>query len=348
VAEVAVDPERFSALTAVDREGWVALHAGDLDTAARAFPDSPTPRARAHLARAALRDELAATVHHAAWRTLVLWREFGLPVDEGVAGIGPLWATCGGQERVPSAAREGVEPLAIDGPLPDWAAERVARYADADGLVGALDAPVATLGTRVVRDPCALQVLAEADLSAAAIALDVELAQLGPTLAAEGGLAGRFLSPTPTAADLVAERERAGAGPEAGARSPSLPPPSADLPAEIAALDGSLAALSAALDSAAPPEGRALVDELQLVGRLRQEVLLARAREALREEHPQRALALADVAWDATHRGVGPGNPPGLASVRALALVRLGRSREALDALAALGPERPEAALARE
>jgi hypothetical protein len=87
----------------------------------------------------------------------------------------------------------------------------------------------------------------------------------------------------------------------------------------------------------ATEEGRALVEDLQLVPLLRGRMLLAQARRALQAGHPRQAQALLLLARDLSHpRDISPLNPPLLYAMLAETHLRTGHTREALDALEVL------------
>lgn len=341
LAEAVLEPESFESLTAAHRDGWVALHASDLSTANASFERDSTGHLRARLARQAVYADLAAITDLAVWRTLTEWDRRGLPTDDGIQGLVPLWRRCGGPQRLPESIDRQVVPF--DGTtVPQWAEERVAAYTGApDALRALIATPVLTTETRTVRDPCGYAFLLASDDASALI----------DTLAGTDGLASRFLSAVPTADDLTHETARTALPGIIGAHSPSLPPFEVT---DLSSLHASVEALDAAIDTErrritdiAPDDGVALMMELGLAERLRQEVLVARSR-TLYDAHPTLAVALADIAWDATDRAVGPRNTAGAASARARALLAAGRTRESLNALEPLISAMPEAAGARE
>jgi hypothetical protein len=298
IEAVVRDPSRFAALTEGARDGWIAWHRHDLDAAVAAFGPTTPLASRVRAERAAQDDDLAALAFEAATGLALSFS--GLPEDDPRAHLADL-LTCD-----PARA-------------PEWARERAALWTatapgSTDALRAALSTPIFVDGDRIVRDPCALRRLADADRVEAPPAGD--------------GLETRFFGALPV----------------------SAPPPTtvADARAWLASFDAELEAHQRALAADAPDDGLALAAELDLYARARQMTVLARARGALAEGHPDVAAALAESAWDATSREIGVKNAPGLASVRALAALRLGRAREGLDALQPLADVDVEAALARE
>lgn len=342
LAEAILTPSAFEALTASNRDGWVALHASDLNTAITAFASDSTGQVRARLARQAVYADLAAMTDLAVWRTLHVWESRGLPADDGILGVAPLWRRCGGPQRLPEALTEGA-PLPFDGTaVPDWASDRIAAYGgDAEALRSVVHTPVMQNETRIIRDPCGYAFLLAGD----------DPATLIQSLSQAEGLASRFLSATPTAEDLTDQSARTALPGRMGASSPSLPTFTVtDLPSlhtSVQDLDTAIEEERRRIVLQAPLDGVSLLSELALSERLRQEVLIARSR-TLMNDSPALAGALAEIAWDATDRAVGPRNTAGAASTRARALLQQGRTREALDALEPLLTVMPESAGARE
>ena len=107
-------------------------------------------------------------------------------------------------------------------------------------------------------------------------------------------------------------------------------------------------ATRAHLEQSASPDGLALLQQIQPLSRLRQEVLVDRARRDLRAGHVQRAYATLLLARDVTERGIGPANGPALYVLLAEANLRAGRTREALDALQPVVDVIPESTATRE
>jgi hypothetical protein len=342
LAEAIITPSAFEALTAANRDGWVALHASDLNTAVRAFERDSTGQYRARLARQAVYTDLAAMTDLAVWRTLQVWQRRGLPTNDGILGVVPLWRRCGGPQRLPTALTDGAT-IPFDGTtVPEWANDRIDAYGgDVEALRELVAVPVLQTETRIIRDPCGYAFLLASDDPAALI----------QTLSEAQGLASRFLSAMPTADDLTRESVGITLPGVLGATSPSLPPFSAmdltSMHASVEALDTAIDAERLRIVQQAPLDGVSLLSELALAERLRQEVLVARSR-TLMEAYPALAGALADIAWDATDRAIGPKNTAGAASARARALLQQGRTREALDALEPLLTAMPESAGARE
>jgi hypothetical protein len=100
--------------------------------------------------------------------------------------------------------------------------------------------------------------------------------------------------------------------------------------------------LRTSLAASASPEGRTLLTDLRLLQVARSHALVDLATEALKTERPGCALALGQLALDhEAPRSTGPINPPTLYAILASAQLSLGRTREALDALAVLDADFP-------
>lgn len=232
------------------------------------------------------------------------------------------------------ALHEG-KPIAMTDPvgaqrsaIVSWANRRDLRIAGERG-VRAMEASVPEIAT--AKASCA----AYDGQPTCADTLDV------PSLPApEDTLGYLFLAPWPSYDALAAASSRTADPGLWGARTPGVPE-------SVSALDDWLDGVQAAVDASEDADGKALVAELGLVARLRQEILVARARQALEDEDPNTALRLADIAWDASASDVGARNPPAIAAVRARALAALGHPRQALDAVQPLVDADPHAAWVR-
>lgn len=168
------------------------------------------------------------------------------------------------------------------------------------------------------------------------------------------GLGGSLFAPWLTSEDLASELAVANEVRLVGAHQPSMRvlglgtavASTSDDPeaarAEIRLLDAGLDAIQREISDRGDPEGAAVVNDLGLVARFRQEWLLVRAREALADDHPRAAATLLEVGRDHAARTPGPENSPALFALVALARLRLGYTREALDALHALAAYHPE------
>jgi hypothetical protein len=153
--------------------------------------------------------------------------------------------------------------------------------------------------------------------------------------------------------DMEAEIRVATAPCVIGARAPSLRrlgvgtnPHAGDDPVsareEVASLDAGLSSWRESIVVDATAEGLAILDDLQLIGRFRQEYLTTRARYALLEARPRQALAYLDAARDPSDPSAGAANSPIFWALLAESQLRTGRAREALDALQVLSGAHPE------
>ena len=110
-------------------------------------------------------------------------------------------------------------------------------------------------------------------------------------------------------------------------------------------LDAELDAWRVSAAAGASADGRALLDDLRLVDGARARALVDLAVSALDAGRPACALAYGQLALDhESPRAVGPVNSPTLFAVVASAHLRVGRTREALDALDVLDDQWPELA----
>jgi hypothetical protein len=172
-------------------------------------------------------------------------------------------------------------------------------------------------------------------------------------VAPDAPLSARLFAPWPTSADLAADLPKAESAGLLGARSPSLRRigvgtgafPADDPEAakeEVRMLDAGLATIEKKVSDLGNADGLAVMNDLRLVHRFRQEWLAVRAREALTRRHPKRALAYLELARDHATASVGPENSPAIYALLAEARLALGRTREALDALHVLAAAHPE------
>lgn len=361
LAEVAHEPAAFASLLEQEgREGWVALHAHRYAEAWNALPNGATGRARAAWQLAVLHQDLsrlAGLVHDQLFQE---WdQRTGLPKGSVAPVVAALAARCtgiGDPARWQTGAAPGAEVLAgapdawwtVD--LPEghpWSGRVAMHRAALDGDLAALTPDPVVIEpaegfSRTFYDPCLHSTLAAA-----------WTARLGDWRAAASELSGdplgaRLFSPWLDARDL-ADRSQVDRPGLVGLTSPtlSLPPLKAEdalQPARerVQALDDLLGAWQQALARQAPPDGQALLTELGLVHRFRQEHLVVLARAALLDDRPQQARVLLQLARDAASRQVGPRNGPQLFALLAEAELRTGRAREALDALQILAEAHPE------
>ncbi len=359
---IVTHPETFSALMdETSREGWIAVHAHDLDSAKSAFAENSPASAWASFARGQERLDLQRLTSEAALRLVRTWEERGsLPEGPGPVFFAAYAATCGHRPadawvaRLPVAERawfEGTAPWPWKSEAADVAQEGARiRYATPPGEAWKrppfTDRVVETDGAgqtvRTWQDPCLPSRLAPADTGVAHRVLNTyedglelhlnpdhqpDLSKLVHTLFSARGVSTDALGlpdDVPASDDPEAARE------------------------EVRALDAVLDATRAHLEQSASPDGLALLQQIQPLSRLRQEVLVDRARRDLRAGHVQRAYATLLLARDVTERGIGPANGPALYVLLAEANLRAGRTREALDALQPVVDVIPESTATRE
>lgn len=210
---------------------------------------------------------------------------------------------------------------------------------------------------RTFWDPCLHHTLSEAWFQAANRHLGVAegdwKAGAAVWAAPDAGLGGSLFSPWLTSADLAAEIATEASPGLLGARQPGIaalgigepPGPTDSIDAardEARSFLDATDAWRATLLTTPSTDGQALVLDLRLVERFRQEWLVTRARLALSEGRPRQALAYAQLARDVATPDVGPTNSPSLLAVLAEAELRNGHTRESLDALKFLAVAHPE------
>lgn len=386
--EVARDPASFNALmTGTSRDGWIAFHANDWSAAYAAFtgPTNALPRSRVNLELAVLHDDLAKLVVDADKRLFAAWDHHGGLPPGAAASIAALSERCNGGDWHPWAAKvapnapgsawlaEPDDNVALWPPDPapnatvtdPFAARRVlhrrARDGSPDDLVAAATIPFmlepAAGFEREFWDPCVDRTLSDLWLSRVAVDAGVARWSDAPAKWAGAGLAGTLFAPWLTAVDL---RAAPGGGPGVIAATPqsldtagifAAPSDGDDVDVardEVRRLGEMLDAWQISAIAAAPPDGAALVNDLGLMRRYRQDWLVVRARSALADGHPRQALTYAELARDPGASDIGPLNSPAVFAVLAQSQLANGHTREALDALAPLVERYPEAAGARE
>ncbi|MEN0061551.1 MAG: hypothetical protein AAGA48_05335 [Myxococcota bacterium] len=368
VADVAQTPQRFATLMSQGREGWVSLHAHDYRSAVKAFGAPGSGRFRAQLALATFYDDLARLTGFGTGELFDAWKERGsLPKGPEAPLIAALAASCADRDPAGWATQVTSGPdLALaqrlragDSPMTTDRADtpvgqRMALHA---GVRAGDRAPEALLREaaepllvkdegdfrREYWDPCVAPTLAERAMADTLASLE---AMGGAAALVETGLAATLFASWPRREDVrrvlgeegipLDERVR-GLG-AASALLDRLGPINEDSDDVDSAKDW-LRRLDRALDhwgeqlrNQIDDDGRALLADLQLIGRLRQEVVIVQAREALRRGHPRQAWAMLEQARDPSE-GLGPANPPALYALLAEAHLRLGRTREAMDAV---------------
>lgn len=375
IVEVVRDPAAFTALMeSTGRDGWVALHGNDLAGARIGFSgDSPAQaraRARAEWELALLYEDLSRAEDQAMFTFLSSWAARELPATDGLTTIAAQWRGCDGLSEVGVDNPDKLPALFhADAGAQDVLDERaVLHERAAGGDVGALLAAVSKpmvvereeTFERTFYDACVYRTLHETwEQTAAATVNADDWRGTARAWTGDSGLEGRMFAPWLTSADLehqIAALAHAGT---LGATQPSLASfgvsteTSVQDDVEVAredvrALDAAIDARNKALLAEASDDGKALLTDLALHHRFRQEWIAARARKALLEDRPHQAMAYLELARDVSERGVGPTNTPSVLALYAEAQIRLGRTREALDVLSTLEETHPEVVALRE
>ncbi len=329
VATVVRAPERFDALVGTDRAGWIALHKNDWTTASYGGGVA-SQRAAAELA---VLHGVLAGVSNDAWRAIgTTWEQRGnFPMDSALPRLIALASRDAGDET--AATRWEKLPGRADPSLD----ERIALHArvrkgDADrGILLAASAQpmleeVVSDGKRPFWDPMLHLTLSQSYGRVITAAY--------PTDPLERGLFSGMIDP----ADGAPAASRAKLG--------LTTPQSDDVEAcreLVRGFDRALDGWKTALTATAPEAGKVLLDDLRLVDGLRARAIVDWSVEALGEDRPRCALAMAQMALDHEHpRAITPLNSPTLFAVLAQANLRTGHTREALDALEVLVAPFPE------
>jgi hypothetical protein len=336
---VAQEPDRFASLLEhSSREGWIALHGGDLLGAQGAFEGHPLAQARALWALSALHADLASLSELAFERTYHTWAErSGLPEGSAIPVLAALsaldadepararsWLARGSSYTdadVSALAQSlGSEPTSLSiseeaslaGPGACVQAHLRARsMGDATALSpcsGPLVSEASDTHSRELHDPLIHATLTQVyALQAGRILEDPVNALSGRLDVSSSHGALEVLLFSPWWAPLDARSDNAPTTGTAGIGSPTIH--ELRLPAmeqdDIQAARSRVRKLDAELDTwlstqqqATTGEGLALLNDLQLVPVYRSRVLLAWAREALEQGHPRAALATAQLALD--------------------------------------------------
>jgi len=380
LSEVALDPGAFGALVEANRDGWVALHAHDYHAAVAAFSDTPHPRARAQHALGVLYSDLSMASGLANEQLYSEWdNRQGLPAGNQAPLMAALASWCSGGEtagiwagRIKQEGQGyGLGQALIQGRSPFDAGgtgvyghrmtqhRRVRDEGDLQPLMDAALLPIATMNegdfTREYWDPCIWRTLSDRWTDDAGRTLrGINWRALQAWGRADAPLSTRLFAPWLNASDLRTEMSMAEDATLLGSRSPTLRKLgvgtdafTADDPTtarnEVRSLDQGLDMWRADIESHATADGRALLSDLGLFLRFRQEWLVARARFALAGNRPRQALAYLDQARDRSDRAIGAANSPSLLALTAVSQLRLGHTREALDAIHLLTDVYPEA-----
>lgn len=378
LSEVVLEPASFGALLEGSREGWIAMHGHDYRTAEAAFSSSGggVPAARAQFALSLLYDDLADVSGLAHEQLFSEWEERGgLPEGNDPLLLAALSASCaGGDTTISWASRVTEEPgLALAqaliqgrGALEHTATDpfgqrmalhRAVRDGDESVLLEVAATPLITQQeetfVRRFWDPCLYRSLSDHWHRRTAASLGgTDEQPISSWSAPDAPLASRLFAPWLTASDLASEITSERDPALYGSRSPTLrklgvgtDTGATDDPEQartlVRRLDAGLASWREQLLELAEEDGRALLEDLRLLHRFRQEWLVARARLALHDRHPRQALIYLEQARDHDQK-LGAANGPALMALLAEAQLRLGHTRGALDALHLLAQDMPE------
>lgn len=322
IATVAREPERFATTLEGNggREAWQAFHRSDWlnvqGTLAGSAVSVPEHRARAELA--------------------LLERLLSRAQGDALLALAQGWAKHSPDQPVPKwliACAQRVAELRSDAP----AAERWRAQAVAAGIVFDETNP----------NPFVVDRMAEMDLDGV---------RVGAGTIGENAAMGSFWDPTLPAA--LEQRYTQVASPALGVGLPvdlfgpiveaalGTRPDTDDVEACRAftvGIDTRLDAWSARLNETASPDGKALLQDLQLVQVGRSRTLTALAVDAVEHHRNSCAAFYAEQALDqASSRQISPVNTPTVFAVLAVANVETGHVREALDALSPLRGAFPE------
>lgn len=260
IAEIVLDPPAFAALMdETGRDGWIALHANDLDGAAAAFPGggpaADRARARAELGLAVLHDDLARLSRVAHDRLFQAWdRRGGVPEDSVAPAIAALSARCAGQPWKPWADRAAKGPgaafsaslgneealwptaapeapeLASDPLVKRRMVHAAARLGDPAPLLAVATAPLVVEQAdgfeRTFWDPCLHDTLTRAWMGRTTTSLGHPgkgwREALSALSAEDAGPSTRLFAPWLTGADLTSELKTARVPGTLGATMPTL------------------------------------------------------------------------------------------------------------------------------
>ncbi len=377
VSQTVLEPSQFGALVeGADRLGWVAMHAHDYRGAAEAF-EGTIGKGRAAFALALLFDDLASVSGLAHEQLFTEWDERSeLPPGNEPALVASLASYCSEGSTTVTWAQKISEGPGLDiaqvlmqnrSPFDVQSADpfgrrlavhRAALDNDEAKILAAAAEPVIERPesggfVRKFWDPCVFHTLSRVWM--ARVFRHVKGSswqQISYWATPEAGLGGLIFAPWARPRDLVSEAATADRPGLVGARSSLLRDHAigtdaiaSDDPEEARALvrllDQTLGRWEAQLEDLADDDGTALLQDLALIRRFRQEWLVTRARLALYNDRPHQALTYLELGRVPSEK-VGAAIPPALMAVLAQAQLRLGRVREALDSLRALADLHPE------
>ena len=327
VQTVAEQPTQFAESIASSREGWIALHAGQLADISPAGSDSAIAY-RAHAEKAAFYYRLARITRY-AWRmTSEAWSARPLPDQPKELSAFPTLANLSGR-AVGSAAPQEVPSGASD--VLGLSASKALELAKKPTQFTANGTPVQhplafqalylrhAESLAAVQPPEGIQAVLFSGCAVSPVATDP--ASSFPYNCLEEGLLG----------DL-------GFTAEFGAED------SAQIARELSrSLTERTDAWKASMMATGDPEGVGLVEDLLLVEIYRSRALIGLAQTALEQDRPRQALAFVQMAQDMSQsRTIGPVNTPLLNALLAEANLRTGHVREALEPLEVLSRSFPE------
>ena len=343
IGDVVGQPAAFEGAVGDNRQAWVAYHKSDLPEAIRLGGHAGDRAARD---LALLHADLGHVSSEAWARSMTTWENKGsLPQDSAVTWFAALAALETGDEEAArrwltraggaddAQVREAAAALAarpnLTTPLPDAGGNvlleqfnanlsaRVSGQPDGLGIDDAIWVEAAGEHERAFHDPMRHWSLAAVHDQVATTPTGRQALRFSACLEATSPDC-----PRATATSLGLSVDLAGEDDPERARQ------------LVRDLDVALDAWAAEQEESLDDDGRALLVDLALVPRLRAEVLLGLSREALGDDRPRQALAMAQLALDLEKpREVGPVNLPGLYAVLATANLRTGHTREALDNL---------------
>jgi len=375
IVEVVQDPQAFTdLLERSGRDGWVAMHANQLRPARDAFsadnPYARMSRSRAEWELTLFYEDLTRATDYAHFTFLSSWSARELPLTPGIETMSAQWRGCGGLTGLGvDDADKLPEIFKTEAGLPDILAERQAVHekaleGDTTELYRTAATPLvvehADTFDRTFYDACIYRTLQQAWLAESLKTTGAsDWRGVARTWTGDAPLEGRFFAPWLTVGDLEAELSRVTHPGVVGATEPSLvhfgvgTETSVQDDVEVAredvrALDAAIDLREKALLASADQDGVALLNDLGLHHRFRQEWITTRARKALLEERPHQAMAYLELARDVSVREVGVANTPSVLALYAEAQMRLGRTREALDVLVLLEEGYPEVAPLKE
>ncbi|MBT3220638.1 MAG: hypothetical protein HN348_16250 [Proteobacteria bacterium] len=363
MAQTALNPQDFAALVDKNREGWIALHAHDYEKAAANLTSSPKAMARAQWQLALVHQDLArlsGLVHHELFTT---WQErSGLPQDSSATKIAALSASCSpypvdawlngsDDEFVKNLINS--DPLDAELPPEQPIGKRLAIHRKAKQNLDPkplLDVALEPLITernsefdRTFYDPCLHRTLAEIWMAQAQKSLEGSDWKAAKAWT-DDGLEGLLFAPWLTGDVLSKGLEKHDSAGVLGVDPAEQLPERDDIVfarEQVRTLDKKFDKWRTELTDLANDEGDALLADLGLVDRYRQEWLIARSRQALFDNRPNMAISYLEMARDVSERGVGAANAPALLALLAEAQMRVGHTREALDALQLLSETYP-------